>query len=86
MSDHDPVVVGLDLPVTFDSLCVLTKLFVDSTDVEQSLCEKIAAAKAKAARTGVTDLKAFVNQVEAQAGKSMTAAEAATLIRLARSL
>ena len=86
VSDHDPVVVGLDLPATFDSLCVLTKLFVDSTEVEESLCEKLAAAKAKAARTGVTDLKAFINQVEAQSGKSMTAAEAATLIRLARSL
>ncbi len=86
VSDHDPVVVGLELPVTFDSLCVLTKLFVDSTDVEQSLCDKLAAAKAKAARTGVTDLKAFVSQVEAQSGKSMTAAEAATLIRLAGAL
>jgi hypothetical protein len=34
----------------------------------------------------VTDLKPFVNQVESQSGKTMTAAEAATLIRLAAAL
>ena len=72
--------------VTFDSLCNLVRAYVDNQDVADSLCEKLAAAKAKAARTGVTDLKAFINQVEAQSGKSMTATEAATLIRLARSL
>jgi hypothetical protein len=72
--------------VTFDSLCDLVRAYVGNQDVADSLCEKLAAAKAKAARTGVTDLKAFINQVEAQSGKSMTATEAATLIRLARSL
>ena len=90
VSDHDPVVVGLNLPVTFDSLCVLTKLFVDSTDVEQSLCNKLADAKAAAAsgktKTKQNILDAYVKQVEAQSGKSLTATEAATLIRLARAL
>jgi uncharacterized protein len=90
VSDHDPVVVGLNLPVTFDSLCVLTKLFVDSTDVEQSLCDKLADAKAAAAsgktKTKQNILDAYVKQVEAQSGKSMTTAEAAKLIELARQL
>ena len=56
ISDHDPVVVGLNLPVTFDSLCVLDELFVDSTDVEHSLCNKLADAKA-AAESGKTKTK-----------------------------
>ena len=72
--------------VTFDSLCDLVRVYVDKQDVANSLCDKLDAAEAKAARTGVTDLRAFVNQVEAQSGKSMTAAEAATLIRLAGAL
>ncbi|HWL32843.1 MAG TPA: ExeM/NucH family extracellular endonuclease [Gaiellaceae bacterium] len=72
--------------VTFDSLCDLVRVYVDKQDVADSLCDKLDAAEAKRARTGVTDLKAFVNQVEAQSGKSMTATEAATLIRLAGAL
>ena len=72
--------------VTFDSLCDLVRVYVDSQDVADSLCDKLDAAEAKKARTGVTDLKSFVNQVEAQSGKSMTATEAATLIRLAGAL
>ena len=90
VSDHDPVVVGLNLPVTFDSLCVLTKLFVDSTDVEQSMCEKLALAKAAAAsgstKTKQNILASYVKQAEAQSGKSMTTAEAAKLIELAKRL
>ena len=72
--------------VTFDSLCALVRVYVDSQDVADSLCEKLDAAEAKKARTGVTDLSSFVHQVEAQSGKSMTATEAATLIRLAGAL
>ena len=72
--------------VTFDSLCALVRVYVDSQDVADSLCGKLDAAEAKKARTGVTDLSAFVHQVEAQSGKSMTATEAATLIRLAGAL
>jgi len=72
--------------VTFDSLCDLVRAYVDVQSVADSLCEKLDAAETKKARTGVTDLKSFVNQVEAQSGKSMTATEAATLIRLAGAL
>jgi predicted extracellular nuclease len=73
--------------VTFDSLCDLVREYVDKQDVETSLCGKLAAAKAKSERKQQqADLKAFVNQVEAQSGKSMTTTQAATLIRLAGSL
>jgi hypothetical protein len=76
--------------VTFDSLCVLTKLFVDSTEVEQSLCEKLADAKAAAAsgktKTKEAILGAYMNQVEGQSAKSMTIAEAAKLNELAKRL
>ena len=90
VSDHDPVVVGLNLPVTFDSLCVLTKLFVNSADVEQSLCDKLELAEAAAAsgstKTKQNILGGYVKQVEAQSGKSMTTAQAAKLIELAKKL
>ena len=72
--------------VTFDSLCDLVRVYVDKQDVADSLCDKLDAAEVKKARTGVTDLSSFVNQVEAQSGKSMTATEAETLIRLAGAL
>ena len=72
--------------VTFDSLCDLVRMYVDDQAVADSLCDQLDAAEAKKARTGVTDLKAFVKLVESQSGKSMTATEAATLIRLARAL
>jgi hypothetical protein len=76
--------------VTFDSLCALTKAYVDKADVAQSLCDKLAAAKDAAAKgntkTKQNILGAYVNQVEAQSGKSMTQAEAAILIALAKQL
>ena len=87
VSDHDPVVVGLSPVVTFDSVCTLTKLFVSKEGVANALCAKLAAAAAKTDRKEQqADLHAFVNQVEAQSGKSMTAAQAETLIRLAEAL
>ena len=73
--------------VTFDSLCALVRVYVDVQSVADSLCEKLDAAEAKMNRKDrEAILKSFVNLVEAQSGKSMTATEAATLIRLAGSL
>ncbi|HEX4983357.1 MAG TPA: ExeM/NucH family extracellular endonuclease, partial [Ilumatobacteraceae bacterium] len=77
----------VNLTVTFASLCALVQQYVDKEGVAQALCSKLEAAAAKADRKEQeADLHAFVNQVEAQSGKSMTAAEAATLIRLAGDL
>lgn len=73
--------------VTYASLCALVQQYVDKEGVAQALCSKLDAAARKADRSDQeADLHAFVNQVEAQSGKSMTAAEAATLIRLAGDL
>jgi hypothetical protein len=85
-ADHDPVLVGLLLSVTHNELCDLTRLYSASTTVADSLCEKLAAAAAAAARDQAKTLKNYVNQVHAQTGKALTAAEAERLIRFAESL
>ena len=89
-SDHDPVVVGVQLDVTFDSLCVLTQLYVTVQDVEDGLCEKLATAEAAAALGNQNEknrnLRAYRNQVQAQAGKSLTEAQATALAQLSTTL
>jgi hypothetical protein len=63
------------------------RVYVDVQSVADSLCEKLEAAEAKANRKDrEAILRSFVNLVEAQSGKSVTATEAATLIRLAGAL
>jgi hypothetical protein len=78
-SDHDPSVVRLRI-VTFTSLCDLAKEVVTDPSVASGLCDKLTAAAAAAARgnTAVKDnqLKAFRSQVDAQIGKSISAADA----------
>ena len=77
----------MNVTVTYASLCALVQAYVDKEGVAHALCSKLEAAAAKADRKDQeADLHAFVNQVEAQSGKSMTATEAATLIRLAGDL
>ncbi len=77
------VVVG----VTYTSLCELVKSYVANAGIANALCSKLRAAEAKTDRTGrEADLHAFVNQVEAQSGKAISAANATTLIRLASAL
>ncbi len=89
-SDHDPVLVGLQLDVTFDSLCDLTQLYVDKQGVADALCAKLDAAEKAAAKGNENakngSLKAYRNQLKAQAGKSLTEAEAAALAVLSESL
>jgi predicted extracellular nuclease len=76
--------------VTFDSLCDLTRLYVTKTDVENALCEKLDTAEAAAtsgdAKAKANALNAYVKQIKAQTGKSLTAAQAQILIALARQL
>ena len=59
--------------VTPASLCALTHSYVTNAGVAHAMCEKLAHGA----------YGAYVNQVEAQAGKTLTAEQAATLIRLA---
>ncbi len=44
-SDHDPILAGLDLDVTYDDLCRLTKRLVTKTAVELALCATLAIAE-----------------------------------------
>ena len=83
VSDHDPVVVGLSPTVTFASLCTLTKEFVRQAGIANALCAKLDAASRGDARGKEEDLHNYVNQVEAQSGKALTAEHAATLVELA---
>jgi predicted extracellular nuclease len=89
-SDHDPVIVGLDLAATFADLARLTAEYVDHAGLENSLLAKLRAAQAAAERGDETTkqniLEAFVNELEAQAGKALPAVQAEQLIRIARTL
>ena len=81
--------VTFRVSVTFDSLCNLSVRYSGGT-LGDSLCAKLAAAEASAARGNTkakgNQLDAFRNEVSAQSGKKLTAAEAATLIRLSNLL
>jgi hypothetical protein len=89
-SDHDPVLVGLELKATFADLKRLTLEYASDPTVAASLVEKLVAAEDAGARGNTTAkakaLNAYVNQVNAQSGKALTAAQAEQLIRIARSL
>ena len=77
----------VQVQVTFASLCSLVRQYADKEGVANALCSKLDAAAAKSDRKGQeADLHAFVNQVEAQSGKSLTAEEAAVLVALAGAL
>ena len=79
--------VSFNVVVSFRGLCALTHSYSDKQSIADALCAKLDAAAAKADRKGQqADLHAYVNQVEAQSGKSFTAEEAATLAALAGSL
>jgi hypothetical protein len=71
-SDHDPVVIGIQLTVTAQSLCALTERYVTKAGVANSLCAKLEHGS----------WNAFANEVAAQSGKSLTDEQAATLTRL----
>jgi hypothetical protein len=77
--------VTFRVSATFDSLCNLSVRYADGT-LGNSLCAKLAAAEASAARGNTkakgNQLDAYRSEVKAQSGKKLTATEAATLTRL----
>jgi hypothetical protein len=81
---------SVSVGVTFDSLCDLTRLYVTSADVANGLCDKLASAEAADASGDLKEkrgaLNAYVKQVKAQTGKSITAQRAQILIALAGQL
>jgi hypothetical protein len=89
-SDHDPVIVGVQFDATYSSLCELTRFHVSKEGVANALCAKLAAAEAADERGNdnakAGSLGAYVNQLEAQSGKSLTAEAAAQLAAIAATL
>jgi predicted extracellular nuclease len=90
-SDHDPVIVGLQLDLTYDGLCTLTREYVDRDGIADSMCARLEAAE-RAEAEGYTlqkerALRVYVRLVEeAERQGRLTAAEAAHLIALAEAL
>ncbi len=82
--------VTFTVTVDFNSLAALVTRFTDGSGVGDGLNAKLYAAAAAdergnaRARTGI--LGAFVNEIDAQTGKALTAEQAAILLRLVEAL
>ena len=81
----------VNVTVTFDSLCALTRSYADNSSVADALCNKLehaASAPNDNARAGI--LNAYMNQVDAKTGsepgKAFTEEEGAILKQLASEL
>jgi len=89
-SDHDPVLVGLDLATSYDDLRRLVRAAVDHAGIENSLIVKLNAAERAEARGDLDAkadaLEAFADELRAQAGKAISEADAAKLIEIASTL
>ena len=80
----------VEITVTYASLCTLTQSLVTGSGISSSLCKKLDAAAASAARGNANahdgQLGAYRNELDAQAGKALTAGGAALLQSLSESL
>ncbi|MEO8632033.1 MAG: lamin tail domain-containing protein [Chloroflexota bacterium] len=90
ISDHDPQAARFGLTVTEDALCALVESMVQKAGIANALCAKLEAAAASDARGNhnakAGQIGAFINQVDAQRGKSISDADATRLIALAEAL
>ena len=66
----------IDVTVTSDSLCELTRVYSSSAKVADKLCKELEKGQ----------LDKFAKEVQKEAGKAFTQEEAATLVRLAGEL
>jgi predicted extracellular nuclease len=89
-SDHDPVVLGLELRTSPTALCAFTRQLVTSPGIARSLCAKLDAAAAADARGDANaragQIQAYINEVNAQRGKAIANVNADTLITIASGL
>ena len=89
-SDHDPVLVGLNLRTTYADLCRLTERLVGKGQIAKALCVKLQNAAAAAGRGDMNArdglLHAYRNQLDAQTGKAVSATNAAVLKSLSLAL
>lgn len=91
ISDHDPQAARFGLTaVTAGALCSLVESVVDKEGIASALCAKLEAAAESEARGNANakagHIGAFINQVNAQRGKSISDADATRLIDLAEAL
>jgi len=88
-SDHDPLLVGLDLRPSFADAIALTQRFVDGGPA-RGLVAKLEAARAARARDDAEAeagaLRAYRRQLDAQAGKAVTEERAALLQHISTQL
>lgn len=88
--DSQTVSAAVTFSLTAAGLCTLTRELVTNSGVADGLCAKLNAAGAAAARGDLNAkrgaLRAFANQLAAQTGKAISAADAATLAELAAGL
>ena len=66
----------VDVTVTFESLCALTRVYSSSAKVADQLCKILDKGQ----------MSKFTKEVQKEAGKAFTQEEAATLVRLAGEL
>jgi uncharacterized protein len=90
-SDHDPVLVGLGLTLTYDALCELSQEYVDRDGIANAMCARLAAAERSEAEGNLQQkeraLRQYAQIVEqALRTRKLTAAEAEHLLELAASL
>lgn len=82
--------VRFTVKVSYDGLMALTLQMVSKEGISKSLCAKLDAAKAAEKRGNLTakagSLNAYANEVQAQTGKTLSAEQAALLLRLAAAL
>jgi hypothetical protein len=81
---------SFEVRVTYASLCGLTRQFVATAGIANSLCVKLTNAGAAAARGNATAaanlLSAYASEVRTQSGKAIPAEKAAILLRLVTAL
>ena len=78
---------SFEVTVSFEGICAMVTGFVENRGVSNSMCAKLRGAeKAKNPNTRDNHLNAFMNEVAAQTGKKLTAAQAAALMALAAAL
>ena len=90
-SDHDPVIVGLQLTLTYADLCELSREYTDRDGIADAMCARLAAAERSEADGNLQQkeraLRAYVVIVEqALRTNKLTAAEAEHLLALAETL
>jgi hypothetical protein len=90
-SDHDPVIVGLQLTLTYDDLCELSREYVDRDGIADAMCARLDAAERAEAEGNLQQkqralrMYAVIVEQALRVGK-LTAAEAEHLLALAETL